>query len=203
VKADDLIDALEERALAEVAQRNPGVSEAERREMAQAIARGALRYFMIKYTKNKVIAFDFAEALNFEGDSGPYLQYAAVRANNLFQKMGLGRAERPLAPPVALTEGEGFRALDAEESAELWSLAFAASRLPQVAEQVRRTEEPAFLARFTLALAQKFNAFYHRYPIKQEPDPHQQAMRLFVADLFRRQMSRALELMGIPVPARM
>jgi arginyl-tRNA synthetase len=102
-----------------------------------------------------------------------------------------------------LLEGEIWKALPAEESDELWSLAFSATRLGDVAEQVRRTEEPAHLARFALQLAQKFNAFYHRYPILREPDPTRQALRLFVVQLFRRQMARVLEMMGIPIPARM
>jgi arginyl-tRNA synthetase len=171
--------------------------------MAKMIARGALRYFMIKYTKNKVIAFDFSEALSFEGDSGPYLQYALVRANKIIAKMGLGDAIDLPSPPDAVNQSGVWESLPEEEGNELWSLAYSATRLWQTAELVRRTEEPAHLARFARELAQKFNAFYHRYSILRESDPVKQALRLFVVQIYRRQMNRALGLMGIPVPERM
>ncbi len=203
VKADDLIEVLEQKALAEVTERNPDSSEREQADLAEIIARGALRYFMIKYTKNKVIAFDFSEALNFEGDSGPYLQYAVVRANRIVTKMGLEANIGPLSPPSFLDKSEVWNSLDEQESDDLWSLAYSAARLHQAADQVTRTEEPAHLARFALQLAQKFNAFYHRYPILREADSIKQALRLFVVQIFRRQMTRALGLMGIPVPERM
>ncbi len=203
VKADDLIDVLEEKALGEVAERNPELSEEEQTALAQTIARGALRYFMIKFTKNKVIAFDFSEALAFEGDTGPYLQYAMVRANKIIHKMGLETELGPLTLPTELMDGKGWKELPKEEANELWSLAFASTALPQVAEQVTHAEEPALLARFAFQLAQKFNAFYHRYPILRETDPTKKAMRLFVVQIFRRQMAAALELLGVAVPARM
>jgi arginyl-tRNA synthetase len=180
VKADDLMGVLGDKALEEVRQRNPELSEQDQADLAQTIGQGALRYFMIKFTKNKVIAFDFSEALSFEGESGPYLQYSMVRANRIIQKMGLPMDIVPLALPAALVDGPGWQALSKDESAELWSLAFAASRLEQVAEQVSRTEEPALLARFSFQLAQRFNALYHRYPILRESNPTIQAIRLFI-----------------------
>jgi arginyl-tRNA synthetase len=203
VKADDLIDTLEKKALGEVRERNPDRTEEEQIELARAIARGALRYFMIKYTKNKVIAFDFSEALNFEGDSGPYLQYAMVRANKIVQKMGLP----PQPSSISLTKEDvgklDWSSVPENESDEIWSLVLSSTQLPEVAEQVKRTEEPSHVARFALQLAQKFNAFYHRYPILREEDAAKQALRLFAVQVFRRQMARALDLMGIPIPERM
>ena len=203
VKADDLIDALEKKALSEVRERNPGCGEDEHIELAQAIARGALRYFMIKYTKNKVIAFDFSEALNFEGDSGPYLQYAMVRGSKIVQKMGLDPDLHALSLTKEDVQKLDWESLSQKESDEIWSLAHSATRLAQVAEQVKRTEEPSHVARFALQLAQKFNAFYHQYPILREKDPSKQALRLFAVQVFRKQMARALDLMGIPIPERM
>jgi len=203
VKADDLIDVLEKKALEEVIKRNAGDDAQEQTNLAEAIARAALRYFMVKTTKNKVIAFDFAEALSFEGDSGPYLQYAIVRAGKIVQKMGLDSAIESADLPADKMKDLEWKALPEEESDELWSLVHFATRLGHVAEQVKRTEEPAHLARFALQLAQKFNAFYHRYPILKETDPAKQSLRLFVVQVFRRQMSKALALMGIPVPERM
>jgi arginyl-tRNA synthetase len=158
---------------------------------------------MIKFAKTKVIAFDFSEALAFEGDTGPYLQYAMVRANKIIQKMGLEPELGPLTPPPEVMDGRGWKELTKEEADELWSLAFTSTALPQVAEQVTRAEEPALLARFAFQLAQKFNAFYHQYPIIRESDPTKKAMRLFVVQIFRRQMAAALQLLGVSVPARM
>jgi arginyl-tRNA synthetase len=202
VKADDLIDVLEGKALGEVAERNPELSTEQKQELARTIARGALRYFMIKFATNKVIAFDFAEALAFEGDTGPYLQYAMVRANKIVQKLGVGDDLEALRPPKEALTG-GWDALTDEEADELWSLAFTCTGLSLVAGEVVRSEEPALLARFAFQLAQKFNAFYHRYPIWRESDATKKALRLFVVQIFRKQMTVALELMGVPVPARM
>jgi len=203
VKADDLIDVLEKKALAEVRERNSEATREEQSDLAKTIAVGALRYFMIKYTKNKVIAFDFAEALNFKGDSGPYLQYATVRANKIIQKMGRDTHDGSLSVPSGASIREAWKTLEPEESDETWDLARSATRLGEVVEQVKRTEEPAHLAGFAFQLAQKFNAFYRSYHILHEADPAKQSLRLFVVQIFRRQMTKALELMGIEVPEKM
>ena len=87
VKADDLIDRVIEKALVEVDRRQSELPADERRKIAEQIGVAAVRYFLIKYSRTTVIAFDIDEALSFEGESGPYLQYAVVRANNIFQKL--------------------------------------------------------------------------------------------------------------------
>jgi arginyl-tRNA synthetase len=200
VKADDLLDALEEKALAEVSKRNPELDPEAQREVASAIARGALRYFMIKFTKNKVIAFDFGEALSFEGDSGPYLQYAAVRAAKILAKTG-----RPKDRPIALPPETPalFASLLPEEAEDLWALVLGATDLEEIARTVVRTEEPAHLVRHALAQAQAFNAFYHRYRVLNESDAGKRSLRLLAVEIFYRQQVKALALMGIPVPERM
>jgi arginyl-tRNA synthetase len=200
VKADDLLDALEQKAGDEVAKRNPELDRGAQKEVASTIARGALRYFMIKFTKNKVIAFDFEEALSFEGDSGPYVQYAAVRAAKILSKLG-----RSKEGAVALPEDIGalFASLAPEEAEDLWSLVLGATDLGDVASTVVRTEEPAHLARHVLTQAQAFNAFYHRYRVLNEPDEGRRVMRLLAVEIFYRQHVKALGLMGIPVPERM
>jgi arginyl-tRNA synthetase len=200
VKADDLLDALEEKAGVEVAKRNPELLAASQREVASAIARGALRYFMIKFTKNKVIAFDFGEALSFEGDSGPYCQYAAVRAAKILSKLGRDTSSAISLPANAR---EAFASLSAEESEDLWALVLGSTDLAEVAATVVRTEEPAHLARHALTQAQAFNAFYHRYRVANEPDEGKRALRLLAVEIFYRQQVTALGLMGIPVPERM
>ena len=203
VKADDLLDTLTERAGAEVDTRNPELDAAERQRIAELIGVAAVRYFMIKYSRTKIIAFDIEEALNFEGESGPYLQYAVVRARNIFNKLRErdGFTETHIAPSL---EGTAATELDGEEgSHDLWALVLEASRLDEIVEQVVRTLEFSILAKYAFGLAQTFNAFYHRYPILNEERQDIRRWRAAGVSYFRRQMTQALDLMGIAVPARM
>jgi len=202
VKADDLLDRLQAAALEEVRRRNPDCGDAEAREVAAAIAAAAVRYFMVKYSRTKLIAFDIEDALNFEGETGPYLQYAAVRANNIFRKLeerdGVSAAAivaaLDSAPPEALVSGDGD---------EVWDLVLEAARLDEVADQAVRSLELSGLAKYAFGLAQRFNAFYHRYPILNEPREAVRLWRAAAALYCRDQLTRALDLMGCPVPARM
>lgn len=203
VKADDLIDRVFAKALAEVTQRNPDLDEATRRRTAEQIGVAAVRYFMIKYSRNKVIAFDIDEALSFEGESGPYLQYAVVRANNIFQKLHerTGLSERDVLSSLRSIPADALHGDDGED--ELWSLILEAARLDEVVEQVVRSLEFAVLAKYAFGLAQMFNAFYHKAPIVNEPREDVQRWRAAAATYFRQQLTRTLDLMGIEVPARM
>jgi arginyl-tRNA synthetase len=203
VKADDLLDTLVSRAEAEVANRNPEFSTAEQRRIAEMIAVAAVRYFMVKYSRTKIIAFDIDEALAFEGESGPYLQYAVVRAQNIFAKLrereGLDEsAVFAQLGPLAAGElaGEGG-------SHDLWALILEASRLDEIVEQVVRTLEFSVLAKYAFGLAQMFNGFYHRYPILSEERAEVRLWRAAGVSYFRAQLTRALDLMGISVPPRM
>ena len=203
VKADDLLDTLTSRAEAEVAKRNPEFSAGEHRRIAEMIAVAAVRYFMIKYSRNKIIAFDIDEALAFEGESGPYLQYAVVRAQNIFAKLrerdGLDEAavfSRLAAGPAGELAGEGG-------SHDLWALILEASRLDEIVEQVVRTLEFSVLAKYAFGLAQMFNGFYHRYPILNEERGDARTWRAAGVAYFRAQLSRALDLMGVAIPPRM
>ena len=190
VKADDLVELLLERSRGEVNRRRAEGGEAlEAESDARAIAVGALRYFLLKFGRNKVIAFDFDEALNFEGDTGPYLQYALVRAGNIFRKLS--------EKGISAGEPEG----DWED--DLWSLLIEAASLPEVAERAAESLELSTLARHAFNLAQAFNQFYHRHPILQESDAAVRNRRIAVARVFRREMARTLELLGIPEPGRM
>ncbi|MCA1580099.1 MAG: arginine--tRNA ligase [Acidobacteria bacterium] len=189
VKADDLVELLLERSRGEVRKRRGNEDPSDGETDARAIAVGALRYFLLKFGRNKVIAFDFDEALNFEGDTGPYLQYSLVRAGNIFRKL----------------EEKGIEAASPDGAWEddLWSLLLDAASLPDVADRAVESLELSTLARHAFTLAQSFNQFYHRHPILQEPDAALRNRRLAVARIFRREMSRALELLGIPEPGRM
>jgi arginyl-tRNA synthetase len=193
VKIDDLVELLLERSRSEIASRRPE-ADREAEEDARAIAVGALRYFLLKFGKNKLIAFDFDEALNFEGDTGPYLQYSLVRADNIFRKL----EERGLAE----TRGKSSDSAEGWDD-DLWALVLDAATIPEVAERAVNSLELSTLARHAFGLAQAFNHFYHRQPIVSEKDAALRARRLAVARIFRRAMSQLLELLGIPEPGRM
>jgi arginyl-tRNA synthetase len=204
VKADDLIDRLIDKASAEVSRRNAELPQDDVRRTAEAIAIAAVRYFMVKFSRGKVIVFDIDEALSFEGESGPYLQYAVVRANNIFQKLkeraGLDAAAVVAAlkgtPPDLLASGD-------EESHDVWGLVLEAARLDDVVEQAVRTLELSVVAKYTFGLAQSFNGFYHRYPIVNEERPEVRVWRAAAVAYCRNQLTRALDLMGCSVPGRM
>lgn len=203
VKADDLIDRVIDKAAAEVERRQPELPEAERRRIAEAIGIAAVRYFLVKYSRTKVIAFDIDEALSFEGESGPYLQYAVVRANNIFQKLQdrEGVSEAQLLADLAGTPPDALNGADGDH--ELWALVLEASRLDDIVEQVVRSLEFAVLAKYGFGLAQMFNAFYHKAPILNEERLDVRRWRAAAVAYFRQQLSRVLDLMGIAVPPRM
>lgn len=209
VKADDLINRLIERAKEEVASRHPELSEEERRATARTIAVGALRYFLLKWTRNSVIAFDFQEALSFEGETGPYCQYAAVRANSIFRKLdaaALTGAEEIIRSKDdksgAGAESVG-RIFEGEGGDELWSVVTLAARLEEAITQSASSAEPAHLAKYAFQLARAFNLFYHRHRILAQEDKTRRAVLIIIADFVRRQLSDALETLGISVPERM
>ncbi|MGA8734660.1 MAG: arginine--tRNA ligase [Terriglobales bacterium] len=203
VKADDLIDTLIASAKKEVDPRHPQLSDEERMTIAVQIAVGALRYFMLKFTKSSVIAFDFKEALSFEGETGPYAQYAAVRASNIFRKGGLD--PDIFAEDVAsyVSTDEFAKYLNGADGNEIWELWLASSKTSYVIDQCIATTEPAYLAKHVFQLAQLFNAFYHRHPILAEPDESRKRFLLATVAVVRRELTRALAVMGISVPAAM
>ena len=200
VKADDLIDTLIVSAKKEVDARHAQLSEPERSAIATQIAVGALRYFMLKYTKPSVIAFDFNEALSFEGETGPYCQYAVVRATNIFRKGGMNPETfgRDAAPDISMNDFE--KHLNDEDANELWELWLAVSKTSYIVDQCIATTEPAYLAKHAFQLAQLFNYFYHRHPILSEPDESRKKFLLATAAVVRRELIRALGVMGITVP---
>jgi arginyl-tRNA synthetase len=191
VKADDLIDALIAAAQKEVDTRHPEMSESERRGVATQIAIGALRYFMLKFTKGSVIAFDFKEALSFEGETGPYAQYAIVRATNIFRKTGQSAEE-------ILGSETDLRFL--KEDDELWELWLRAGQLSNMVEQCISTAEPAYAAKYAFQLAQQFNNFYHQHHILTETDEARKGFLLATAAVVRRALIESLALMGIEAP---
>jgi arginyl-tRNA synthetase len=203
VKADDLIDKLIASAQKEVNSRHAELGDSERQNIAKQIAIGALRYFMLKFTKQSVIAFDFKEALSFEGETGPYAQYAVVRATNIFRKGGMD-PDSFTADLERYTSPEEFaKFLTGKNNDELWDLWLTASKTAYVVDQCIATTEPAYLAKHVFQLAQLFNTFYHRYPILAEPDEQRKKFLLATAAVVRRELIRALGVMGIESPRAM
>ena len=220
VKADDLMDKLIAAAKSEVDARQPGQTEEQRRSSAEAIAIGALRYFMLKFTRNTVIAFDFREALSFEGETGPYVQYAAVRAANILRKANTTEADalagianvtlESYLPSIEVDATETLtgkstktgKGSDAQLTPgdEIWSFWLLASRLTTVLNQSIEAAEPAILARYAFQLAQEFSNFYHRNHVVNEADPQRKALLLATTALARRELVRVLGWLGIAVP---
>lgn len=206
VKADDLLDQMEKRALEEVEARHRDFSDAERESVSRAIAMGALRYFLLKYTRGTIIAFDFKDALSFEGETGPYAQYAVVRARNIFRKMqeqdgtfsieALGKSEETTATAAA-------NLLKAPGGNDLWELLLLAGSLDARVEAAVNAQEPAFVAKYAFELAQAFNVFYHKHHILSEEDAAKRNFLLLLTAIVEKQLVAALELLGIEAPEKM
>jgi arginyl-tRNA synthetase len=198
VKADDLIDRLEEAALAEVQQRHSEMSVEEQKRTAHAIAVGALRFFLLKFTRNAIIVFDFKDALSFEGETGPYCQYAVVRIRGIRRKGAEAGASR-----AAVTAETAQRFLAGAEGNGLWEVLLAAGSLDYAVDAVIVAREPAFVAKHAFQLAQAFNNFYHKHHILSEADEQKRAFLSGLTELVEVQLVRALDLMGMEAPEKM
>jgi arginyl-tRNA synthetase len=196
VKADDLIAMLEEKSLREVRARNPELAEGEALRLARAIAVAALRYFMIKFNLNSVIAFDFREALNFEGDSGPYLQYTMVRLNSILRKMTQAEVKDAGDPGGLAPLADGEKEL-------YWELVLNLSLLESQVEYALAGHELSSLAAYAYGLCQKFNHYYHLFPVLAEKDARVRALRLGLVLMFKNKVEKLLSVLGIEVPERM
>jgi arginyl-tRNA synthetase len=202
VKADDLIDRLEADARTEVQARHQDLNEAGQKHIAHQIAVAALRYFLLKFTRSSIIVFDFKEALSFDGETGPYIQYAAVRANNIFRK--LGQTPDELRDDFAKCSIEHINEFFSGESGDdLWSLVYFAARLDEATATAASGFEPTHVAKYAFQLAKQFNLFYHNYHILSEENEARRILLLMVADLARRRLERGLALLGIETPERM
>ena len=203
VKADDLIDRLEANALAEVESRHPESTAEAKAAIARQIAVGALRYFLLKFTRNTVIVFDFAEALSFEGETGCFCQYSAVRANSIFRKLEDGGEKLDDAIAMGKDAARTSDVFAGESSDDIWAMLMLASRIEETIAQAASANEPAILAKYTFGLAKQFNLFYHNHKILPEKDPYKRAVLLCVADAVRNSLTAALDSMGIEVPPKM
>jgi len=196
VKADDLIDKLIVATRAEVDNRHPELTDVDREATAKAIAVGALRYFMLRFTRNSVIAFDFKDALSFEGETGPYLQYAVVRTRSIFRKAGT----TPDESLAGLSSVDVAPYLSGEGSAGIWEVWLRAAKTTLLLEQCIATAEPAYLAKHAFQLAQDFSNFYRLHHILSEEDPARKALLLATAAVTQRELVRSLAWLGISAP---
>jgi arginyl-tRNA synthetase len=203
VKADDLMNLMIAAARGETLKRHSDWSEAEVDKTSEQIAYGALRYFMLRFTRNSVIAFDQKDALAIEGETGPYVQYALVRAKNIFRKAGV-TAEEALAALAGLAEkAELAKALGGDEGADIWALLVRASKRSFVLEQSLVASEPAYLAKHAFQMAQEFSNFYHKHHILNEEDPTRRKLLLATAAIALRELVATLKLLGIDAPEMM
>ena len=204
VKADDLIDTLIAKALEEVRSRQMTQDIEEQQTYACMIAVAALRYFLLKFSRRIIIAFDFKEALAFEGETGPYLQYSVVRARNIFNKFHETHADfKPRSLDRAVGTEVLRRFFSSDDGLAYWELTLLTAQLEMIVDQAIATQEPAGLAKYAFRLAQAFNNFYHRFHILSEPDADRQQFLLYLVHLVNQTLTSALELMGIEIPERM
>jgi arginyl-tRNA synthetase len=198
VKADDLIDRLGAATLVEVRQRHANMDVTEQQRTAHAIAIGALRYFLLKFTRGSIIAFDFNDALSFEGDTGPYCQYAVVRIRGIRRK-----GAEAGATSAAVTAESADKILNGPEGNSLWELLLLAGSLDYAVDAAIAAQEPAFVAKYCFQLAQAFNLFYHKHHILSEADEQKRAFLLRLTELVEARLVRALSLLGIAAPDKM
>lgn len=203
VKADDLIDRLEANALVEVETRHPDLPADIKPHVAHQLAVGALRFFLLKFTRNTIIVFDFKEALSTDGETGTFCQYSAVRANSIFRKAGAQGMSLVGFHELLKKSDEVSKILNGDAGNEIWSLITLASRLNETVHQAAHQTEPAILAKYTFSLAKAFNLFYHHHKILVEENPVKQAVLAVTADMARRSLTAALATMGIEVPEKM
>ena len=199
VKADDLMDSLISKALEEVSSRHPDEAAEKNLHVATQIAIAALRYFLLKFTRNTVIAFDLQEALSFEGETGPYVQYSAVRARNILRKL----EERGEQLPDFAAELEPAALARQLQFEDFWQMLLAASKVDAAVENAVHSGEPAHVARYAFQLAQAYSSFYQKYSIIHEPDRERKVFLLWMTDFFRRQLERTGSILGIQIPEYM
>jgi len=212
VKADDLISRMLRAAEERVRQKHPQMAEPELKHTANALAVGALRFFLLKFTRNTIIAFDFDDALSAEGETGPYCQYAVVRIRGIRRKGLVGedaaaaeqeQLARTGVSALTLPDVPVSQYLSAAEDSDIWALVVQAGLLHQAVDAGIRAQEPAFVAKYAFELAQGFNVFYHKHHILSETDEQKRVFLLALTELVERQMVRALQVLGIEAPEKM
>lgn len=182
---NDLLAEAQSRALEIVREKNPNLSEDEKQRVAEMVAIGALKYSMISRDNTKIVTFDWASALDFNGQAAPYIQYAAVRANSILKRM-----EQPLPAELELTYELN------EVEIELIDLM---TRVPKEVARSAAEMKPLYLATLAFDLAKTFNEFYRVCPVmKAEPSVRDFRLRLTAAA--RQSIVNCLAILGIETP---
>ena len=189
VDADDLMDKMVDDAMAMTSDRLEGMTIDEKREVARIIGMGALKYFILKVDPRKNMLFNPAESIDFNGNTGPFIQYTYARIRSLQRKAG---DNMPALDVNSVTPND-------KEIAIIQRIADFAS----VVEEAGRTYSPALIANYTYELAKEFNQFYHDYSILKEEDENLKVFRLELSRTVAGVIKRAFSLLGIEVPERM
>jgi len=187
---EDVLQEAVARARRLVEEKNPGLPEAEKDEVARLVGIGAIKYADLSQSRVKNVVFDWDRMLSLDGDSAPYLQYTYVRARGIMRKGG----ERDPAGGVEVR---------APETAEEWSLVKHLARFPEAVREAARTYHPHLVASYLSQLAQTFHAFYHQVPVLQAGDESLRRARLALVRATAVVMRTGLGLLGIGVPERM
>ena len=201
VDADDLMDKMVEDAK-EISKDKvntlQGITEEEANEIARKVGLGALKYFILKVDPRKNMLFNPAESIDFNGNTGPFIQYTYARIQSVLRKADLtptlsqGEGASPLG-------GDGREVLDPKELALIQRL----TDYPAIVRNAGENFSPAVICNYAYDLACDFNSFYHDLSILNEPDSNKRALRLLLAKNVAKVIQSALSLLGIEVPERM
>ncbi len=198
VKADDLITRMLQAAEARVREKQPEMSAEELAKTANTLAVGALRFFLLRYTRNTIIAFDFEDALKAEGETGPYCQYAVVRIRGIRRK-----GAEAGASGVKLDAAAAAKFLSGAEGNDLWELLLMTGSLDYSADAAIAGQEPAIVTKYAFQLAQAFNNFYHKHHILSEADGEKRAFLLGLTELVEKRLVETLGILGIGTSEKM
>ncbi|MBS7247100.1 MAG: arginine--tRNA ligase [Candidatus Jordarchaeales archaeon] len=176
-------------AYEQVSKNLPEASELEKRQIAEIVAVGAVRYWLTKFSTEQTIIFDYGKVTNFDGETGPYIQYAAVRAKSILEKAG----ETP-SPEINPEKLLGSREID---------LIKHIAKFPEVVQISARNLKPNILAEYTYQLAVRFNKFYEECPVLTVDDPETRKARLALVQAVLQSLKNAMKILGIEIPPKM
>ena len=172
----------------------PDITEAEANEIARKVGLGALKYFILKVDPRKNMLFNPEESIDFNGNTGPFIQYTYARIQSVLRKGG------PTSSPSLI--GRGVNSSDTLNDKEV-ALIQRLTDYPATVKQAGEEFSPAVLCNYAYALAQEFNSFYHDYSILNEADEQKKNLRLLLSAEVAKVLKHAMALLGIEMPARM
>lgn len=191
VDADDLMDTMEQQAAETAADRFKDMTPEQARETARMVGMGALKYFLLKVDPKKNMLFNPAESIDFNGNTGPFLQYTYARIQSVLRRAG--------GVKVADFNAENVAVPSDKEA----TLIRKAGDFPGVVKEAARSYSPALIANYCYDLAKEYNQFYHDYPILKEEDTARRNLRLLLSYTVARTLKSAASLLGMEMPERM